>query len=272
MLRDDNVFEGTLFFDRATGEFTFDSRTHKTTGAFHIPLEAPTVIIIHAGPGIEFMPTSLESPNPLPFSTMTPFLIPSNFLSRVEIDVIELPPRLGLLGFLLSVRLAQELDTVVGIQAPPFFITQGNNLAAQELRLSYNRFSGGFILSEEGNDTKNLPISIPAQRGMVIPRLSNGSAADNQAVSTLRVKLAPETAASGVVFAQQHPAVFTVTPGPQVTRVSDTEITITQDFTSGTGFGVSFGVQVPTGGNPPCTVYSPDPIIVDKTVGTNPGS
>lgn len=262
------MFEETLSFDPEHGTFTFgsgaNSSTQNCTGAFHIALAAPGTIIINAGEGIAFMSNSQDSLGPLPFHTSGSITSQvSTDGSQVTIDVSQLPSTRGLLGFLLYVRIPGA-NNAVGIQTPPFFVTGLQDSAEQMLTLHYNRENGDFILSELGT-TQRLPLTIKVAKGVFITRLSNGSNSNNCTLRNIRVFLDTDPE---IVFADL-PAVFTLT-GPTVERISDTEILIFKDFTPGTGFGVSFGVKVPLDGEGTCTVYSPDPVIIDKTVGSNP--
>ncbi len=276
MSQDTEVVERTLTFHRDTGMFTLsspsDSITQDGTGAFQIALAAPGTIIIHAEPGIAFMSASEEALGPLPFKTSGSILLPSNQFpsnqNQIAIDVPQLPSRRGVLGFLLFARLPQDSDTVVGIQAPPFFVTREQSSEEQDLLLHYERSTGDFTLRQHDALDVNLrlPGTIKVEKGLFVPRVSNDSLTNNNAVRHIRVHLTSDD--PEVVFAHP-PAVFTLASGPTVQRISDTEILISKDFTPGTGFGVIFGVKIPIGGET-CTVYSPDPVIIDKTVGSNP--
>lgn len=256
-----DVFEETLSFDQTTGEFIFGSQRQRTTGAFHIALPNPKMISIHAGGGIEIMSASQGFLGPLRFDTSGALDVINNPGTRIDIDVTQLPSTRGVLGFLLFVRLTEGPQTVLGIQTPPFFVTQEQPSGGQELLLHYDRGSGDFKLMEAGSPTP-LPGSIKVEKGLIIPRISDGSIADNN-LRHIHVSLLAE---EGIVFADPHPVVFTMA-GPTATRLSDTEVLIIHDFIPGTGFGLSFGIKIPTGLNETCTIYSPDPIIADKQIG-----
>ncbi len=265
-------FEETLSFDPESGIFTFGSVTQPITGAFQIPLGAPQTILINAGPGIQFvLPTSTSTSVPigfLPFNDSGTVEIVNVSATQIELDVTALPSTSGVLGFLLFVQLISDSPTVQRIETPPFFITPNQPFTGPEFKLNYDSATGDFNISKKGGS--GIPPIIAVERAVILLRLSEGSSNDSE-VQTITVVLHEDAVSAGIIFAQTA-AIVTLLSGPIVTRNSNTEVTITQAFTPGAGFGVSFGVEFLLAPNEPCTVYSPDPIIVDKTVGTNPGS
>jgi hypothetical protein len=267
-----DVFEETLSFDPATGNFTFGVEALDSAGLFRIRLTAAQKIIINAGTGITFTPTtrtgSVVTPatpfKPLPFNNSGSFNAspPFNVVSptRMEIDVTTLPSEGGFLGFVLVVQFTSGSTSVRRIQTPPFLVTPDQPFPSLQISLQYSRDTGVFKFTS--NELLGIG-SMTLEKGFAFLRLHDGNSTPP---STIQVTLEQQEE-EGIIFAHQNPAVFNSDSGADVTRNSDTELTITRPFISGTGFNVNFGVHL-TAQN--CTVYSPDPIIIDKTIGSNP--
>ncbi|HEX6903766.1 MAG TPA: hypothetical protein VF789_28910 [Thermoanaerobaculia bacterium] len=264
--------EKTLSFNPLTGQFTLDSVNQPSTGAFRIRLDTPGTIVINAGPGIQFVPLTSDSKPVETLSLNNSGFVEALSLSATQItlDVTQLPSTSGVLGFILFVQLTTGIPTIHGIETPPFFITRNEHFTAPHLFLHYLPPTGDFHIAD--NNGHESPLLLPVEKGVVILRLSEGGSNDNE-VQTIQVTLHDDTATAGVKFATTHAAVSTLPPGPlapSIERISDTEVHITKPFTPGTGFGVSFAVEVPQEGHETCTIFSPDPVIIDKTVGSNP--
>jgi hypothetical protein len=263
------MIEKTLSFNPETGTFTFDSFGPDSLGVFRIPLADPQVIAIDldttATPGLEFAPTSFSK---LLFNNSgslgTPAPNPTVSPTRIEIPVIELPSRKGVLGFVLAVKLTRGTTTVHNIETPPFLVTPDQPFPGMSLLLSYDLDTGVFRFTDGGEPLLG---AIALEKGLIVLRLHDVGD------TTFTVSLAPESVQAGIVFADSpvaHPqnSDISVERDPQS---PDTIITITRDFISGVGVGLSFGVKVPLGNGETCTVYSPDPIIIDKQIGSDGG-
>ena len=262
------MFEETLSFNQGNGQFTFGSAAQPSTGAFRIRLESPGTITINAGSGIEFIPITSDS---TPFETLNTnnsgaVEVVSLNATQIKLNVTTLPSTSGVLGFMLFVQLTTGSPIVQAIETPPFFITRNQSFTAPVLMLRYSLSTGDFQIAENGGPA--LPHLLPVEKGVVLLRLSEGGS-NNTAVQTISVVLDQHTIDTGGKFASTA-ANSTLGPppaGPSIIRISDVEVAISRDFTSGTGFGVSFGVEVPNGGSGTCTVFSPDPVIIDKQIG-----
>lgn len=264
-----DVTEKTLLFDPGTGMFGLGSPTaipnQPITDPFRIPLSVvPQTITINTGPGIEFMP--LMPFKPLLLNNSGSFGNISKPLSnptRIEIPVTELPSAGSIFGFVLFLQFTSGSTTVKIIETPPFLITTGQLSVESDLTLDYDSSDGTFRFTE---NSTNLPGALTLEKGLILLRLKDDSSSPPPSI--IRVSLTSDK--PGVVFAD-NPIISTLPSPLPVTNVSDTEITITRAFNPGTGFGLSFGVKIPLGANQMCTVYSPDPIIVDKQIGTGGG-
>jgi hypothetical protein len=262
-----DVFEETLSFDPTTGKFTFGPSTQDGLGIFRIPLATEQTIAINTGPNIKLVSPFLKKltfNDSGSFGEPNPTLVPLS--DRIEIPVTDLPTARGLLGFVLLVQFNDGTTTVHNIETPCFFITPEQPAPDLTLSLSYDQ-EGIFRLRADG---RPLPGNVTLEKGIIILRLHDGS----DPAPAIRVTLAAELVSAGIVFADPPvvlPPGFII--GVDITvqqNNSNTDITITKAFVSGTGFGVCFGLIVPLVGGQTCTVYSPDPIIIDKTIGSNP--
>ena len=262
------MFEATLSFNQGNGQFTFGSEAQTSTGAFRIRLDNPGTITINAGSGIEFVPITSDSAPIATLNTNNSGAVEVLSLSatQIKLNVTTLPATSGVLGFMMFVQLTTGSPIIQAIETPPFFITRNQSFTAPELVLHYSLSTGEFQIAANGGTT--LPHLLPVEKGVVLLRLSEGGSNDT-AVQTINVVLDQQTINAGGKFALQaaHSTLDASPAGPSIMRISDTQVAITRAFASGTGFGVSFGLDVPIGGGATCTVYSPDPVIIDKQIG-----
>jgi hypothetical protein len=253
--------EKTLSFDPGTGKFTFDSFTPDSLGVFRIPLSTAQTIAINLGSGIAFAPKPFQA---LKFNNSGGFggvtISPDSSPNRIEIPVASLPPASGMLGFVLIVQFNGPSATVQNIETPPFLITPDHQFPELELSLSYNPDTGVFNFTANGHP---IPGKVTLEKGLIIFRRHDGVSSPPSGIDVfLDVPLS-----TGIVFSSS-PVVPDSIP---FTRHSGTHLTIDREFSSGTGFNVGFAVEVPVGENQTCTVLSPDPIIIDKQIGSDGG-
>ncbi|HEX4962747.1 MAG TPA: hypothetical protein VF173_18065 [Thermoanaerobaculia bacterium] len=248
-----------LSYDPFTGEFTLQSsepapssQTGSITAGFQIQLSEPGIIRINTEGAIQI--SSGTQLGLLPFNTAGGASLSRFESGFVEIDVQALPTGSDVLGFVLFVDFTGHNPFVPSIETPPFFITSGS-FADISLRLSYDQESGNFSLNHKG-------LEIPVERGQILLRL--GTSQENSQGPSMTVQLSDTTSTRFVppfaAFTSEDHATVSPESGP-------TSVTLSRDFAGGTGIGVSFVVQVNADSEQPCTIVTPDPIILDKQIG-----
>ncbi|HSS77854.1 MAG TPA: hypothetical protein VLV54_14060 [Thermoanaerobaculia bacterium] len=252
-----------LSYDPTTGFFTLGNQSSTLsspiTGGFQIPLSATGTIQINAVGNIQFMPPAPLGP--LPFNTVLSFdgnegaLLTAFNSDSVEITVFDLPGRDRVLGFVLFVVYTGPGGLVNGIETPPIFITQ-DSFDPVELTLNYKADTGQFTFSPaEG-------LEIPVEKGLILFRL--GTSLSTQGPRTT-VNLNDN---GGSIQFVEPWVIFTPLNAATLHSHSATQVQFDRDFVDGTGVGVNFVIQVSSESGPIATVISPDPLILDKQIGT----
>ena len=251
-----------LSYEPTTGVFTLGDQSSTITGGFRIPLSATGTIQINAVGNIRFMPPAPLGP--LPFNTVLSFdgnegaVLTAFNSGTVQIEVFDLPGENRVLGFVLFVVYTDPsapANPVNGIETPPIFITQ-NSFAPVELTLNYDADTGQFTFSPTDG------LEIPVDKGLILLRL--GSSSSNQGPGTT-VNLNDN---DGSLQFGDPGVLFTPPDGATLNSSTATQVQFNRPFADGKGVGVNFVIQVSSESGPVATVVSPDPLILDKQIGT----
>ncbi|HEX4962746.1 MAG TPA: hypothetical protein VF173_18060 [Thermoanaerobaculia bacterium] len=242
-----------LSYDPATGNFTLGDQTGTISSGFQIQLSEPGTIHINAGENIQFSTAGGTPAQALPFNTMGGTVLAGFESSFVELEVQEVPPGDQVMGFVFFVELTGETPTL-GLETPPVFIVP-SAFDSLSLVLSYDPGTGQFRINPNGLD-------IPAERGQIILRLGTSDSNNQGPLTTVSLN------DNGGTLQFVDPfVIFKPEGAAELQFHSATTVVISKEFGDGSGVGVNFVVQFTPDEGAPCTIISPDPIILDKQIG-----
>jgi len=241
-----------LSFNTANGTFTLtqgeSSQTNSILRSFEIEVTEPSTLIINAQSPLAFSSThGTDSPfAPLPVNTAAGLTLTEFSPSSIEIAVAAVPAQSAVLGFqLYTLYTTSGGSTIECILTPSFFVTQGT-FQPQTHALIYVPENGEFRIAGAG-------LNLPVTKDTILLRLGNANGHQGGDIwFTL----------SGAQFADP-PAIVTPSGAAEVAREALQLLRVRSAFHESKAFGLSFAVVLDG-----VTILSPDPIIVDKEIGS----
>jgi hypothetical protein len=243
----------SVSFDPTKGTFRlFDEDKKEHPSSWELVVNQPnTNIVINATPPLTFY---LGSKNPalrlLPVNDPTLLIDAPNPPTRsaVSFAVPTVPDPSQVFGFYLNMN--YDSPALINLTSPSIFITQGS-ATLSNIALHYDTAQGVFSYGDLH--------SIEIDKASLLYRLASRG---NQ---NSRVSVTLSSDNPGLIFAD--PAAILWADGTKTPRDSNDSkmVTIDRPFASGTAISMQFILEYPDG----TTIYSPDPIIMDKQIGDN---
>jgi hypothetical protein len=248
-----------LSFDHSNGFFTL-AGTDGTIPSFLqiIVTEPDTSVTITCTGGLTFE----ESPVTLmPFNTLKDLDFHLDNNSTLTITCPTKPQEWDRIGFSLNTRFTSASNQTIQSLRPELYITAENLGPKTSLDLTYKSTDGSFSIQDS-----LLDLIVDAE---VIFRLGTGP--DKNQGSEFVLHLVTKGTTQAAIFASS-PVVSTkngiLNPFPpnMVTPLTPDSIKLNIPFNSNAGVGMNFVIEYEG-----VKIFSPDPIIIDKTIGINPG-
>ncbi len=240
-----------LSFNPSNGFFTLTGTNGTPTPGFL------QIIVTEPGSSATITCTGDLSFEATPVSLMLGNTLPATVeilnASSVRISFPTPPQPWDRIGFTLSTKFVSSSSQTINDLQPELYATAEQLGPPPSMSLTYTPADGSF-----GIQGSLLDLIIDAE---VIFRLGTGPANNQSGLFVMELVTAGTNpmatfASTAVVF----------TNGGTVPRLTLDTVELNIPFSSNSGVGLNFVIQYEG-----VTIYSPDPIIIDKTIGTNPG-
>lgn len=241
----------TLGFDPESGLFTLEPAGIRQKYQEIIVTEEDTTIVISLSEGLTFP----ESPLQWLINTQSHPAV-NLHASSIDITVSSPPEPFEVLGFTLSLNYTDSQTTINNLLTPYFFITSPTLGTPSQIDLEYNAANGQFTVMQDALNVHLAPQQLLVRIGR---STDNGQNQGGRTIFNL-VTIGSEAQAT---FAD--PAVIFTDRAPEHVVGHPQSIAVDLPWNPQTGFGLSFVIE-----HQGVRIFSPDPIILDKEIGTNP--
>ena len=245
-----------LSFDPSTGFFTLTGTGTTPTPAFLqiIVTEPNSSITITCTDGLSFEVSAGSPVSWMTSNTLHDPVIESFNASSVELVFPTPPQPYDRIGFTLSTQFTSASNQTINSLQPELYATAETLGPPPSLNLIYTPANGSFSIQGSLQDS--------IMDAEVMFRL--GTASSNQS-GLFVLELVTEGSGQAATFASPA-VVFTDPNNDPLNPLTPDTVELNIPFSSNSGVGLNFVIKYEG-----TRIFSPDPIIIDKTIGTNPG-